>query len=389
MFKKLNLIFLLLLLNSLVVAEEKTLKFRGVSSSNQKTISIDIEMLEVKKLNKSIESYKKFKSSAKFIDDNFKSGPLFRGGIYGKYVQSVPLIWNEELEAIGAGAVVDNNGTILTNWHVVNKAKTLGVWFKPPRGEKFQDVDPYRAEVLAIDKEKDLALIRVYGASNLKPIPIGSSVKDIEVGDKVHAIGHPEGLMWSYTQGTVSSKRDSYKWKYEKSEHEANLIQTQTPISSGNSGGPLFSESGKLVGINTANHGAGQNLNFAVTIEHGLELIKNPKNKSKSNAPRVKKKKTLPKTGDHNNNGKIDTWFEDSNKNGKIDTAYIDDDENGSIEGMLIDKDEDGKWEILMVDENENGKFDIAFIDEDKDGKHDVIGYDYNEDGEWDKFEKV
>ena len=389
MLKKLNIIFIVFFISTTVSAEDSKLKFRGSSNNKQKTISIDLEMFEVKKLNKNLGSYKMLKSSAKFIDKNFKEGPLFRGGVYGKYVQSVPLIWNEELKSIGAGAVVDNKGTILTNWHVVNKAKTLGVWFKPPKGKKFQDVDPYRAEILAVDKEKDLALIKVYGATNLKPIPIGSSETDIEVGDKVHAIGHPEGLMWSYSQGTVSAKRENYKWAYEKSKHMANLIQQQTPISSGNSGGPLFSDNGKLVGINTANHGAGQNLNFAVSVEHGLELINGPRKKSNISSAKKKKEKTVPKTGDFDKNGVVDTWYSDEDKNGKIDRAFLDEDENGVIEGMLVDKDEDGKWEWYLWDKDENGKFDIAYIDENKDGKHDLVGYDYNEDGEWDKFEKV
>ena len=85
-------------------------------------------------------------------------------------------------------------------------------------------------------------------------------------------------MPWSFTLGTVSQIRKNKKWTYgegdeEKSDHLATVIQTQTPISPGNSGGPLFVDSGKIIGINT--WGAdGQNLNFAVAVDHAKEFIK-------------------------------------------------------------------------------------------------------------------
>ena len=84
MLKKLNIIFIVFFISTTVSAEDSKLKFRGSSNNKQKTISIDLEMFEVKKLNKNLGSYKMLKSSAKFIDKNFKEGPLFRGGVYGK-----------------------------------------------------------------------------------------------------------------------------------------------------------------------------------------------------------------------------------------------------------------------------------------------------------------
>jgi S1-C subfamily serine protease len=389
---KLAIISILFLLNFSVFAEEKNLKFRGINpDDNKQTISIDQEMLDIKKFNNVIDEYKVLKSSSKFVGEKFKEGPLFRGGVYSEFVQSVPLIYNEELKVIGAGAVVDKEGIILTNWHVVDKAKNLHVWFKPESGKKWQDTDSYQAEVLVVDEKKDLALIKIHGAQKLKPIPIGNSEKDIQVGDEVHAIGHPENLYWSYSKGTVSAKRENHKWAYEKSKHEANLIQIQNPISSGSSGGPLISESKKLIGINTANQGTGQNLNFAVAVEEGLALIRNPQKKTNTNANtnKAKTKKTFDKTHDSNKNGKIDTWYDDTNKNGKIDVAYLDENEDGKIDGILVDEDENGKWETLIQDTNGNGKMDIAWIDEDQDGKEDVVGYDYNEDGKWDKFKEI
>ena len=135
----------------------------------------------------------------------------------------------------------------------------------------------------------------------------------------------------------------------------------------------------------------GQNLNFAVAVDHAKQFLKDNPNVKNVNPVGALIKKDYPKAKeqDFNNNGVIDTWYVDDDKNGKIDTAFIDDDENGFVEGTLIDKNENGVWEIMILDEDENGKSDLAYIDEDEDKKPDVIAYDYNEDGEWDKFEKI
>ena len=168
------------------------------------------------------------------------------------------------------------------------------------------------------------------------------------------------------------------------------IIQTQTPISPGNSGGPLFSEKGKIVGINT--WGAeGQNLNFAVAVDHAKSFIKQNPNIKNINPVDSVIKKDYPnaKTQDYNKNGIIDTWYVDDDKNGKIDLGFIDDNENGFVEGTLLDEDENGVWEVLVLDTDENGKSDQAFLDENGDGKFEVKAYDTNEDGKWDKFENL
>ena len=83
-------------------------------------------------------------------------------------------------------------------------------------------------------------------------------------------------MFWSYTKGVVSQIRSNYQWKTndknKKENYQATVIQTQTPISQGNSGGPLFNNDGKLVGINTMIFGEGQNLNFSVAVDEVKEL---------------------------------------------------------------------------------------------------------------------
>ena len=90
-------------------------------------------------------------------------------------------------------------------------------------------------------------------------------VSRTNIGDFFEAVGHPRGQMWTYTRGYISQVRANYEWSYdEKFTLKADVVQTQTPISAGNSGGPLFNREGKLVGINTLIR-SGQNLNFAVS----------------------------------------------------------------------------------------------------------------------------
>ena len=92
-----------------------------------------------------------------------------------------------------------------------------------------------------------------------------ASVSRDNIGDDVEAVGHPKGEMWTYTRGYISQVRADYEWSYNEAFIlKADVVQTQTPISTGNSGGPLFNRQGKLVGVNTMVT-EGQNLNFAVS----------------------------------------------------------------------------------------------------------------------------
>ena len=256
----------------------------------------------------------------------------------------------------------------------------------------FTTIDPYLGAVVAENIEVDLAIVKVSNLpKNMKVIPFGFNA-DVSIGDDVFAIGHPVGYPWSFTKGIVSQIREDFEWTYvDESTHKATLIQTQTPISPGNSGGPLFSEKKKLVGVNSLGDAKGQNLNFAVIVKHVKEFIKANPYLAKVNPAEAVMKKDYPnaKTEDYNKNGVIDTWYVDENKNGKIDTAFLDDNEDGIIEAILLDENENGVWEIQIIDDDLNGKPDRAFIDENEDKKPDVIAYDTDQDGTWDKYEKI
>ncbi len=143
--------------------------------------------------------------------------------------------------ALGSGFVIDLHGHILTNAHVVVGARTVTVGFR--KG------GTYHASVLGVDRIDDVAVLAVPKAprSLLDPLPLGS-VRSVQVGDPVVAIGNPLGEYRSITQGIVSAKRrqiNSLKTGYKI----YNAIQTDAAINHGNSGGPLIDRFGSVVGI--------------------------------------------------------------------------------------------------------------------------------------------
>ena len=404
-------VIFIVLLSSIVNAEEKKIKFRGISNDTdlkpvQISVSPDLlktdEFLDLKSKYKAaknfaIETDKNLKKRKKVKFRSVKAGES-PGKIYNDYARSVFFLLNTDGEGtIGTGFLVHSSGLILSNWHVTDGAKEMFIWTLPKQGVVdakilFEKIDPYYGVVVAENKTEDLALIKVSGLpKDIKAIEMGSN-QEITIGDNVYAIGHPKSLPWSFTAGMVSQIRPNHEWTYpDGSEHEATVIQMQTPISTGNSGGPLFSGKGKVVGVNTLFQEGGQNLNFAIAVDHVKQFIKDNPNVTKVNPVGVAIKKDYPnaKTEDHNKNGVIDTWYVDDDKNGKIDTAFIDDDEDGFVEGTLIDKNENGVWEVMIFDTDKDGKPNQAYIDEDEDKKPDVLAHDYDQDGNWDKFEKL
>jgi len=371
----------------------------------------------VKDLNEALSEKKKE------IQNNNKnrSQPKFKGAedIYNDFSSSVVFIGNRKnnkLEGMGSGIVIKQKGKlrIITNWHVIDGSDSLSVWTKPDKmvDENFliTEVESYNAKLIHQNKTKDLALLEVERLPiNVKALSFGKFSK-IRPGQTSFAIGHPEGLLWTFTSGMISQVRPNYEWKYKGSRHKANVIQTQAAINPGNSGGPLFNKNKELIGVNTFTS-EGENLNFAIAIDDVINFldekpkpIKRKKNtyiqkKDKGNTWIKKKKKKTSEKGtidlsdakeaDVNDNGVIDAWLIDENNNGNFEKAYADQNEDGVIEIVAIDKNEDGNFEVILIDTNNNGNADEAEIDEDEDGKTDVIAYDYNEDGEWDKFENI
>jgi len=142
----------------------------------------------------------------------------------------------------GSGAVIDDQGHIVTNFHVVRGARRMEV--------TLPDKSKLDATLIGADPNKDLAVLQVkVPKGKLTPIPLGSS-KDLLVGQKVLAIGNPYGLERTLTTGIISSLGRSIQ--AENGLIIDDIIQTDAAINPGNSGGPLLNSQGQIIGINTA-----------------------------------------------------------------------------------------------------------------------------------------
>jgi len=165
-------------------------------------------------------------------------------------------------KSLGTGFIIDNEGHILTNNHVVEKTDEIKV--------RLANNKEYTAKIIGRDKKTDLALIRIESDVILKPLPLGDSDR-LEVGDWVVAIGNPFGLGHTVTAGIVSAKyRQIGAGFYE------NFIQTDASINPGNSGGPLLDINGKVVGINSAIYsrsGGSVGIGFAIPVNMAKDLL--------------------------------------------------------------------------------------------------------------------
>lgn len=175
----------------------------------------------------------------------------------------------------GSGVIISTKGYVLTNNHVVENNENLEAILSYQYNLDGYEEYVHSIEIIKQDKVKDLALIKINNPRTaLRPINISRKVPAI--GSRVHAIGHPDLEVWTYTTGYISQIRDEYEWSYEDEfEHMANVYQTQTPVAEGNSGGPLLNQHGNLVGINTFGDSENDFQNFSVTVDEIIKFLIN------------------------------------------------------------------------------------------------------------------
>jgi serine protease Do len=167
--------------------------------------------------------------------------------------------------SLGSGFIMDKEGYIVTNNHVVAEADEIKV--------KLSNGKEYDAVVVGRDTKTDVALIKIKDAGDLTPLPLGNS-EALKVGTWVIAIGSPFGLEQTVTQGIVSAKgRSIGAGPYD------DFIQTDASINPGNSGGPLLNLSGEVIGINTAIVARGQGIGFAIPIDMAKDIVNQLKDK--------------------------------------------------------------------------------------------------------------
>ena len=164
------------------------------------------------------------------------------------------------VESLGSGVIYDSRGYILTNYHVIEDAKDIMV--------KLMDQREFSANVVGVDPQTDLAVLKIFSFSSF-PVPNFGSSKNLGVGEWVMAIGNPYGLDGTVTVGVISGTRrtDLGIAMFE------NFLQTDASINPGNSGGPLIDLDGNVVGINTAIAEIGAGVGFAIPMEMAAKIV--------------------------------------------------------------------------------------------------------------------
>jgi S1-C subfamily serine protease len=184
------------------------------------------------------------------------AGECFVCDLYGRAQEYVVLLINRG--SMGAGAVVSIDGMVVTNAHVVGSASQVDL--------RTYDEQSFVATLVVLDAVEDLALLRVEAPDQRwKPVTVeGGGLP--QVGSEVYIIGHPLGLTWTVTRGIVSGIRDDAGRK---------MIQTDAPISPGNSGGPMLDAEGHLIGIVTSKlvQAGAENLAFARPASALLDFL--------------------------------------------------------------------------------------------------------------------
>ena len=183
------------------------------------------------------------------------------------YNQTIPAV--VEIRAVvrrgqGSGFIVDKEGHILTNNHVVDGASSVNVTLHS--GETLD------AQVVGTDRENDLALLKVDAGkiSSISPLPWGNS-DNVKPGQMAIALGSPFGLEGSITVGIISGVERVMASAHERS--ITNMLQTDTAINPGNSGGPLLDSKGEVIGINTAIQPSSNGIGFAIPINNAKSLL--------------------------------------------------------------------------------------------------------------------
>lgn len=168
---------------------------------------------------------------------------------------------NQSTHSVGSGVIIDKQGHVLTNAHVIDGANVIEVLVSTSKKK-------LRAKVLGVDAKTDLALLKLDGNVALVPLNLGDS-DALRVGDAVIAIGNPFGYSHTVTSGIISAKgRVIGNGPYD------NFLQTDASIHPGNSGGPLIDTRGRVIGINTAVSAEGAGIGFAIPINLAKQVTK-------------------------------------------------------------------------------------------------------------------
>jgi Do/DeqQ family serine protease len=177
--------------------------------------------------------------------------------LFKRFFGDVPHPRQRVMPSSGSGFIIDREGRVLTNNHVVRDAETITVTLEDKRS--------FKAKIVGADAETDVAVIQIEG-DNLPTLPLGDS-DQLRVGDWAIAIGNPLGVLrGSVTVGVISARGRTGLDIFGGTPQFQDFIQTDASINFGNSGGPLCNIRGEAIGINTAINPSGQGIGFAIPI---------------------------------------------------------------------------------------------------------------------------
>lgn len=374
-----------------------------------------------KSLEKRVVDVDEILEIADVLDEVHKNNSMkFRGNtsnFFAKYADGIVAIFTDG--GTGSGVVINDEGHVVTNWHVIEGFDVAKVVFKPPVGAKAVPTAIHKADIIMIDETRDLALLKpLYPPKNITYIKFPKDYEftdDYLVSQEAHCIGHPEGFRWTYTKGIVSQIRGQEQWSYYTDKissgatlsndeldqelsksiwHIADVLQVDCSINPGNSGGPIMNFKGELLGINSNFIEGSQTLNFAIALHEVQSFLDGNIIEPIS----VKEKEeiiaefSVLEELDFNEDGLIDTILMDLNGNLIVDTYYVDDDfdistgDEGGFDYVLLDSDEN---EIPEARIYWDGTTQYEEYDIEQDGEFDVLMIDYNEDGEYDSIQKI
>ena len=218
-----------------------------------------------------IQSIRKVKVSQRSL--NSFPEELFREFGFPFPEMEAPRQQERESISTGSGFVIDKDGYVITNYHVVQGADEVLV--------KFLDRREFKAKIIGMDELSDLALLRIE-SQDLDPVDIGDSDK-VEQGDGVIAIGSPYNYDFSVTFGIISATGRGITSGQGIGDYVP-YLQTDAAVNRGNSGGPLFNTDGEVIGINSqifSRSGGNEGLAFAIPINIALEVVDQLKDNGK------------------------------------------------------------------------------------------------------------
>ena len=336
--------------------------------------------------------------------------PIFRGAVDDLIDSTVAVIGSNE--GMGSGVLLSDKEKsrlglvekfgeghfVATVEHVIAEDQEYAVVFYDPTVPELNENAVELAQVVGSNRAKDLALLKI----NRKPNnSAGSNLvtksDSISIGDDVQAVGHPNEMWWTYTRGYVSQFRNEYSWYYVGDKDFtliADVIQTQTPITTGNSGGPLFTKNGKILGLNAFGDPEFQSINFAVSFDEIenfiLGLSTNVSFDLTINDIILPSLDVWVKLDelDFNNDGYVDAIVYDTNNDGKADLGEFDTDFDGKTDHFEYDVFNDLQFAQTYYPPTSEYYAEWR-IDTDGDGKADLAAADKNDDGIPDFLEEI